>query len=99
MLGHFLVVGVVAFVVVAVWAVVGVTACAVVGVVRWMVVAGDVAGVGLACLARSGPTTTITSAPRVSLTGGGVGMAWTAASGSPRSWATTRASRSQQGVK
>src|SRR5438067_6918407 len=77
--------------VVAVWAVVA--------GVRWAVVGGGVAGVGLAALARSGPTTTMTSAPRVSPTGGGVGMACTAESGTPRSWATTRASRSNPGLK
>src|SRR5437764_15149214 len=77
--------------VVAVWAVVA--------VVRRAVVGGDVGGVGFAALARSGPTTTMTSAPRVSLTGGGVGMASTAESGRVSSWATTRASRSKPGLK
>ena len=46
--------------------------------------------------ARSGPTITTTSAPRVSATGGGLAIGWTAVSGKANTLATSLASLSWQ---
>src|SRR5204863_9958378 len=79
----------------AVVVVVGMGRMPVVVVVRRAVGGGDV---GAVRAARSGPTITMTSAPRVSATGGGLAMGCTAVSAKARTLATSLASASWPGA-